>query len=104
MLSGSIFTPHACARGKVIGSVIVVIVVVVDTKIAKSQKIGIRVLYATKQLKVKKIYLIFASNCLGWPTITTNHAFSLAIPTEHTYQCHELFPLCMFDLKIGKCH
>ena len=44
------FTPCACARGKVISSVIVVVVVivivvivvvvVVSTKIAKSQKIG----------------------------------------------------------------
>ena len=47
------FTPCACARGKVIGSVVivvviivvvvivvVVVVVVVSTKIAKSQKIG----------------------------------------------------------------
>ena len=31
------FTPRACARGKVIGCVIVV----VSTKIAKSQKIGV---------------------------------------------------------------
>ena len=37
-----IFTLRACARGKVIGSVIViVIVVVVSTKIAKSQKLGV---------------------------------------------------------------
>ena len=40
----SIITPHTCARGKVIGRVVVVVVVivivVVNTKIAKSQKIG----------------------------------------------------------------
>ena len=40
----SIITPRTCARGKVIGRVVVVIVVivivVVNTKIAKSQKIG----------------------------------------------------------------
>ena len=28
------FTPHACARGKVISHIVVVAVVVVDTKIA----------------------------------------------------------------------
>ena len=33
-------TLRACARGKVIGSVVVVVVVVVSTKIAKSQKVG----------------------------------------------------------------
>ena len=42
--SDSVFTPRACARGKVISSVIVVIVVVVvvvvSTKIVKSQKVG----------------------------------------------------------------
>ena len=44
-----LITPRACARGKVIGSVVVVIVilvvvvivVIVSTKIAKSQKTGI---------------------------------------------------------------
>ena len=38
-----IFTPRACARGKVIGSVVIVVVVVVivHTKIAKSRDIGI---------------------------------------------------------------
>ena len=38
----SIFIPCACARGKVIGFVVVVVVgvVVVSTKIAKSQKVG----------------------------------------------------------------
>ena len=41
-----IITPRTCARGKVIGSVVVVIVVavvviVISTKIAKSQKVGI---------------------------------------------------------------
>ena len=36
-----VITPRACARGKVIGSVVVVVVVVVvSTKIAKSQKVG----------------------------------------------------------------
>ena len=35
-----LITPCACARGKVIGSIIVVVVVVVSTKIAKSQKVG----------------------------------------------------------------
>ena len=35
-------TPHTCARGKVIGSVVVV-VVVVSTKIARSQGAGILV-------------------------------------------------------------
>ena len=35
----TIFTPHVCARGKVIGFIVVVIVVV-STKITKSQKVG----------------------------------------------------------------
>ena len=34
-----VFTPHACARGKVIGSVVVI---VISAKITKSQKTGIR--------------------------------------------------------------
>ena len=40
----SIITPHACARGKVIGRVVVVIVflvVIVSTKIAISRDIGV---------------------------------------------------------------
>ena len=38
-----LFTPRTCARRKVIDSVIVavVIVVIMDTKIAKSRKIGV---------------------------------------------------------------
>ena len=35
-----IITQRACARGKVIGSVVVVVIVVVSTKITKSQKVG----------------------------------------------------------------
>ena len=36
-----LITLHACARGKVIGRVIVIIVVVMDTKITKSGDLGI---------------------------------------------------------------
>ena len=38
-----IFTPHACARGKVIGRVVIVVVVVivVSTKITISRDVGI---------------------------------------------------------------
>ena len=40
-----LITPRACARGKVISSVVivvvVVIVIVVSTKITKSQKLGV---------------------------------------------------------------
>ena len=41
MIWDIIFTLHACARGKVIGCVVVVVVVVVSTKIAISQDVGI---------------------------------------------------------------
>ena len=36
-----IITPHACARGKVIGLVIVVVFVIVHTKIARSRLLGV---------------------------------------------------------------
>ena len=45
------------------------------------------VLYTTKQSKVTKSY---ASNHLEWLMSATNHAFSLAMPIDHTYQCHVL--------------
>ena len=35
-----LITPCACARGKVIGRVVVVVVVIIDTKIAKSGDLG----------------------------------------------------------------
>ena len=35
-----LITPHACARGKVIGSVIVIVVVVVNKNITRSQHLG----------------------------------------------------------------
>ena len=63
-----------------------------------------RQLYATKQLKVAKNYLMFASNRLGWLTSTTNREFLLATPIEHTYQRHVLVPRRMHDLKMGKGH
>ena len=92
-----LFTPRTCARDKVIGPVVVVvvvvvivvvviIVVVVSTKIAKSQKIGVRVLYATKQSKVTKNYLLVASNRLERPMSTTNGVFSTAMPIDQTYR------------------
>ena len=41
ILGNMVITPHACARGKVIGSVIVVVVVVVVNKnIARSRHLG----------------------------------------------------------------
>ena len=56
-------------------------------------------LYATKQSKVTKNYLLLASNCLERPMSTTNHAFLLATPIYHTYP----MPCAvMLDLKIGK--
>ena len=58
-------------------------------------------LYATKQSKVTKNYLLFASNRLEQPMNTANHAFSPATPIDHTYQCHVLFPLRRLDLKMG---
>ena len=45
---------------------------------------------------------MFASNRLGRPMSTTNHAFSLAMPIKHTYQCHVLVTLHMLELEIGK--
>ena len=38
---GQFITPRACARGEVISCVVVVIVIVVDTKIAKFGDLGI---------------------------------------------------------------
>ena len=38
-LAAKLITPRACARGKVIGRVVVVIVVVVSTKIAISRDV-----------------------------------------------------------------
>ena len=87
--------PRACARGKVMWT----------QKSPNLEKWALdRLLYATKQSKVKKNYLMFASNRLRRPTSTTNRALSLATPIEHTYQCpmYVLVPLCMLDLKIGK--
>ena len=95
-----IITLHACTRGKVIGSV----VIVVGTKITKSRKIGVRQLecYMPPNCQKSRKNLMLASNCLGQPTSTTNHAFSPATPINNTYQYHALFPLCMLDVKIGK--
>ena len=93
------FTLHACARGKVIGSVIVI----VDIKITKSRKIGIGQSALCDQNSQKSQKTItFASNHLGRPMSTTNHMFSLATPIDHTYQCHVLFPLHIRDLKVVK--
>ena len=102
-----VITPCACARGKVIGSVVVVIiviVVVVSTKIAKSQKVGTwqsALCHQTVESHEK-----LSSNCLERPMNTANCAFSPTTPIDHTYQCHDivLFPLCMLDLKKGKGH
>ena len=48
----------------------------------------------------KKKLPTFASNSLGQPLSSTNHVFSLAVPIDHTYQCHVLvlFPLNMLSL------
>ena len=39
-MQSEIFTLHTCARGKVIGHVVIVVVIVMDTKIAKSGDLG----------------------------------------------------------------
>ena len=90
-------TPHACARGKVIGRV-VVIVVVVSTKITKSQKVGVGQSALCHQWKVTKNYHLFASNHLEQLMSTTNVRFHQPCLSDHTYQCHVMFPLRMLDL------
>ena len=94
---------RTCVRGKVIGSVIVV--AVMGTKNHQILKIGVgQSALCHQMVESHKNYLtcMFASNHLGWPTSTTNYAFSLAMPIEHTYQCYVLFPLRMLNLKMGK--
>ena len=92
---------------KLIGSIVVVIVIV-DTNIAKSRNIGIGVLYmyATKQSKPQKtIYVCFKSlrtahehykSCVfHWPHLLTT-------PIDHTYHSHVLLILRMLNLQTGK--
>ena len=99
-----IITPRTCTRGKVIG-LVVVVVVVVSTKIAKSQRIGIwQSALCHQTVDSHKNYLLFALNRLERLMSTTNCAFSLAMPIDHTYQCHVVFPLRMPELKISKGH
>ena len=62
-----IITPHACARIKVVDSV--VIVVIMDTKITKSEDLS----------NLAKNRLQFAYNRVAQPTSITNSAFMLAI-------------------------
>ena len=76
-------------KGKVIDSV-VVIVIVVDTKIAKSRKIGVgQTALCHQMVENHENYLMFASNRLGRPTSTTSCVFSLH---GHTYQTHLPMP------------
>ena len=66
-----IITQHTCARGKVIGPIIIVVVVVVDTKITKSWKIGVG----------QQIECSMPPN--GRKSMsTTNRVFSPATPTD----------------------
>ena len=46
-------------------------------------------IYTTKRSKVMINYSMFMLRVLH--DSTTNHAFSLAMPIEHTYQCHVQF-------------
>ena len=84
-----------CAKGKVIGSVVAVAVVIVCRKHKKSPNLEKQRWNATKQSKVMKNYLSFASNCLRRSTSTTNCAFSPATPIN------VLVPLRMLEIKTG---
>ena len=81
-----IITPRACARGKVISSVVIVVVgvvvIVISTKIAKSQKKQAldRVLNASKRSKVTKSCFI----CFKSPRKAHEH-YKSCIFTSHTY-------------------
>ena len=81
------FTLRTYASGKVISSVVVV--VVAGTKINKSRKIDVgQSALGHQMVKSHEHYPMLASNHLGWPTSSTNRAFSPATPIDHTFQCH----------------
>ena len=103
-----LITLHACTRGKVIGSVVIVIM---STKITKSQKMGIgqNALHVCRQtVEVAKKYPMFASNRLGhpwtlqivhfhWPRLSTTHPCATVharsrIGKGHPRQCTALQP------------
>ena len=70
--------PCACARSKVFGSVVVVIVIIVNTKIAWSQHLGTWVTCKhNKYVKLAKTG--FSIYRVARPTGVTNTAFQLAI-------------------------
>ena len=77
-------TPHACARGKAISSVIVVVVIIVHTKIARSRDLGI--LVNGQYYQDVENGVIFASKCL----IRTDQecyksCYLVATPISHTH-------------------
>ena len=89
------FTPRACTRSKVIGSVVVVI----STKIAKSRKTGVGQSAQCHQTIESHALVCFKSSRKAHEHYKINRAFSPATPT---YQCHVLFPMRMLDLKTGR--
>ena len=114
---GVLITLRTYSRGKVIGSIIVIavvviVVVVVDTKITKSRKMDVgqsALCHQAVESHEKVSHVCFK-------LLRTTHKHyklwaSLAMPIEHTYQCHVLScfhcvihsgSMTMLNLKIGK--
>ena len=99
----TVVIPCACARGKVIGFVVVVVVVdIVSTKIAKSQKIGVwqsALCHQTVESHEKLCSVRFKS------LRKAHEHYKSCVFTGHAYRphlamhmhVHVLFPLCMLD-------
>ena len=77
-----IITQHACARGKVIGPVVVVVIVVMDTKITKSRKIGVGQSALCHQM-VKSLDKL--SHVCFKLLRTVHKHYKLRVLTGHTY-------------------
>ena len=89
-----IITPCACARGKVIGRVVIVVVVVV-TKIAISRCLGT---YATRKHNESVAFgKKQASNRGSWSTSVTNSAFLLAFITTPIDSAHSMHAGLVFS-------
>ena len=88
-----IFTPCACIRGKVI---CLSICPSFHMKIATFRAFQVNI------CRLKALAYVFASNCLGQPISATNSAFLMAMPIDHTYQCHVLSLLNMLNLECDR--
>ena len=74
--------PHTCARGKLNNQFVclsvVNVVIVIGTKIARSQVLGICACFKhNESIDIDKKWFLHASNCWKWPTRATKSAFSL---------------------------